>query len=107
MDPLSNLVAEVERGVQNSFTRGTFLDNKYFNPDFWFEKEQGIWQHSSNFFVTNHQDLLSLYHGILTFLCLFFITLICYCAVRMFEIRKKEHAHLHHEIMEYAHHQNI
>ena len=34
----------------------------------------------------------------------FFIFLIAYCAVRMVEIRNKEHEHLHHEIEEYAHH---
>jgi hypothetical protein len=35
---------------------------------------------------------------------IFFIGLITYCAVRMVEIREKEHEHLHHEIEEYAHH---
>lgn len=42
---------------------------------------------------------------ILVILSLFFMTLIAYCAVRLLEIRKKEHAHLHEEIHEYAHHQ--
>lgn len=35
----------------------------------------------------------------------FFLFLIAYCSVRMFEIRKKEQEHLQHEIEEYAHHQ--
>lgn len=34
----------------------------------------------------------------------FFIFLIAYCAVRMIEIREKEHEHLKHELEEYAHH---
>jgi hypothetical protein len=38
-------------------------------------------------------------------LALFFMTIIGYSAVRVLEIRKKEHAHLHEEIHEYAHHQ--
>ncbi len=38
-------------------------------------------------------------------LLLFFLTVLAYCAVRMLEIRKKEHEHLHHEIHEYAHKQ--
>ena len=38
-------------------------------------------------------------------LLLFFITVLAYTTVRMFEIRKKEHEHLHHEIHEYAHKQ--
>jgi membrane protein implicated in regulation of membrane protease activity len=35
----------------------------------------------------------------------FFIFIICYTSVRMFEIRKKERKHLKKEIEEYAHHQ--
>lgn len=34
----------------------------------------------------------------------FFIFIICYCAVRLFEIRNKEEEHLKLEIEEYAHH---
>lgn len=34
----------------------------------------------------------------------FFLTVIAYCTIRLFEIRKKEHDHIHHEIHEYAHH---
>ncbi|MCX6757409.1 MAG: hypothetical protein NTZ44_00795 [Candidatus Nomurabacteria bacterium] len=44
----------------------------------------------------------SVYHIILTILSLFFIIIISYCSVRMLEIRKREHEHLHHEIHEYA-----
>ncbi|HEY4494098.1 MAG TPA: hypothetical protein VJB95_01545 [Candidatus Paceibacterota bacterium] len=38
----------------------------------------------------------------LTLLSIFFISIILYCIIRLFEIRKKEHAHLEHEIHEYA-----
>jgi hypothetical protein len=41
---------------------------------------------------------------LITVLALFFLTLLAYCAVRLLEIRKKEHEHLRHEIAEYAHH---
>ena len=41
---------------------------------------------------------------IITLFSLFFLTVIAYCAVRLLEVRKKEHEHLHHEIEEYAHH---
>jgi hypothetical protein len=41
---------------------------------------------------------------IFTILCIFFLFLISYAAVRIFEIREKEHHHLKHEIYEYAHH---
>ena len=46
--------------------------------------------------------MYALYQSFLSFLAVFFITVICYCAIRMFEIRKKEHAHHHQEIHEYA-----
>ena len=39
---------------------------------------------------------------ILFLMSMFFLTVICYVVVRMLEIRHKEHAHLHHEIKEYA-----
>jgi len=42
--------------------------------------------------------------GTLFFLGMFFLSIICYTAVRMLEIRRKEHKHLQHEIAEYAHH---
>jgi hypothetical protein len=40
---------------------------------------------------------------LLAFLSIFFLFIIIYSFVRMFEIRKKEHEHLHHEVAEYAH----
>ena len=44
--------------------------------------------------------------GILVFLlAVFFLFIICYCFVRLLEIREKEKEHLQHEIEEYAHHQ--
>lgn len=42
---------------------------------------------------------------ILYLLLILFFTVIAYVAVRMLEIRKKEHEHLHHEIHEFAHKQ--
>ncbi|MCE9585331.1 hypothetical protein K8Q94_01785 [Candidatus Nomurabacteria bacterium] len=38
-------------------------------------------------------------------LIVFFVSIITYCTIRLFEIRKKEHHHLHEEIEEYAHKQ--
>ena len=40
---------------------------------------------------------------LLAVLSIFFIFIICYTFIRLLEIRKKEHEHLHHEIEEYAH----
>ncbi len=77
----------------------SFLANKYFNADYLFDQFvkffQQIWR----------KETLTDLHLLLILLTLFFITLMAYCAVRLFEIRRKEHAHLHHEIHEYAKHQ--
>lgn len=48
---------------------------------------------------------LGLLHTLGYVFAIFFLTLIAYCAVRMLEIRQKEHHHLLHEIEEYRHHQ--
>ncbi|HEU0085555.1 MAG TPA: hypothetical protein VFQ59_01190 [Candidatus Paceibacterota bacterium] len=43
--------------------------------------------------------------GIMAMLAMFCFFVLVYTTVRMFEIRRKEHEHLHHEIEEYAHHE--
>lgn len=47
---------------------------------------------------------MSVYHTIIFIFSLFFLTLISYCTIRIFEIRSKEDQYLEHEISEYAHH---
>ncbi len=87
--------------MQNSLIEGTFLDSKYFNPDYLFE--QGLSGLKQIFpYVTSDQTFVIL-KGILFFFAMFFMIIICYVIVRMLEIRAKEHKHLHHEIHEYAH----
>lgn len=83
--------------------QGTFLDSKYVNPDYLFSHEVDVAQRVFHVAMDNRMEALATYQNVLFFLALFFLTIICYSAVRMFEIRKKEHAHLHHEMMEYAH----
>lgn len=83
----------------NSPPEGSIFSTKYLNPDYLFG-----WMVKFLETVFRKETLMD-FNTILIFLALFFITLICYCAVRMFEIRKKEHDHLHHEIHEYAHRQ--
>lgn len=82
-----------------------FLNSKWFSLAYWFNLGATFLSDVLSFIVHHGREIISVYHTILFFLAMFFITLLCYCAVRMFEIRKKEHAHLHHEILEYAHHQ--
>ncbi|HEV7702086.1 MAG TPA: hypothetical protein VGO63_01425 [Candidatus Paceibacterota bacterium] len=86
----------------NSFLDGSFLSSKYFNPAYWFQKESVFLQEFFSRIFT--AEVRNFYYFILFILTTFFICLMAYCAVRMFEIRKKEHKHLEEEIAEYAHH---
>lgn len=86
---------------QNDFLRGSFFDSKYFDPGYLFN--QGV-TNINNFFTYIFSDkITSLEKTILFFLSMFFLIIICYAIIRMFEIRDKEHKHLQHEIAEYAH----
>jgi hypothetical protein len=87
--------------MQNSLISGTFLDSKYFNPDYLFNQGLSILKQIFPY-VTSDQTI-AIVKGALFFLAMFFLTIICYVIVRMLEIRAKEHKHLHHEIHEYAH----
>lgn len=89
--------------VQNTIFSDTFLNSKYFNPEYLFGKESVYFKKIYSFFTSN--EVTSLERTIVIFFALFFLTIICYTIVRMFEIRAKEHKHVHHEIHEYAHNQ--
>lgn len=83
-----------------SFLNDPFFHNKYLNVDFLFNKGYEFLHYIAPFiFKSENVDSLKFF---LSILCLFFISIIAYCSVRMLEIRKKEHEHLHHEIAEYA-----
>lgn len=86
---------------QNNLLTGTFLDSKYVNPSYLFE--QGVFYLKIFFTFITSDQVINIAKTGLFFLGMFFLTIICYSTVRIFEIRKKEHAHLHHEIQEYAH----
>ena len=80
----------------------SLFQSKVLNPDYLFsEGSVAVRQVFDNI---ENDRVYSLYKTLLYFLAIFFITIIAYCSVRMLEIRKKEHDHLHHEIHEYAHH---
>lgn len=79
----------------------SFLGNKYLDPEYLFGKEvsgsRSVWS------VLTDQKTIDAFHTALYMCAIFFITVILYSFVRLLEIRKKEHDHLHHEIEEYAH----
>ena len=87
----------------NPYLQDTALGSKYFNPDYLFN--QGV-EYGRQFFdfISNFR-IEDIADNILTIFSLFFLTIIFYSAVRLFEIRAKEHKHLQHELAEYAHHQ--
>ncbi|HEV7424486.1 MAG TPA: hypothetical protein VGO21_04860 [Candidatus Paceibacterota bacterium] len=85
------------------YTSQSYFGSKWFDPDYLFNQGANFFHQLFHFGFT--PDTISFYHTILFFFGLFFLTMIAYCTVRMFEIRKKEHNHLKHEIEEYAHHQ--
>jgi len=87
----------------NSIIGDSALGSKWFDPAYLFN--QGYLFFSNFFAYLTSNNFKALAITVLSFLTIFFLTVISYCAVRMFEIRKKEKRHLEHEIAEYAHKQ--
>lgn len=85
----------------NTIIKDTFLGSKFLNPDYLFS------QGSKVFKVIFSPEALSILYVVLSIISIFFIFVIIYVTIRMFEIRKKEHEHMHHEIEEYAHNQAL
>ena len=83
----------------NPLIEGSFLGSKYLDPEFLFDNLAIFFKYVFT------ADVLNIIYIILSILAVFFIAIIIYTTVRMFEIRKKEHIHLHHEIEEYKHNQ--
>jgi len=86
---------------QNPLIENSFLGSKLLNPNYLFDRGVEILG-----YIFNAKTLDGLYI-ILSFFSIFFIAIIIYTTIRMFEIRAKEHAYLHHEIAEYAHNQAL
>ena len=91
----------MERFNQNSFFSRSFFSSEFLSPDFLPGKLFGYFEDAFYFFTDD--KFISYSKAALAFFSIFFITIICYTTVRMFEIRKKEKKHLEHEIREYAH----
>lgn len=96
----STLLAQA--GNQDTLLGGTFLDSSYFNPAYLFSKG-AHYAVQFYYFITSDQATSAI-QTLMFFLGIFFLTIICYAIVRIFEIRAKEHHHLHHEMEEYRHH---
>ena len=83
---------------QNPLTESSFLGSKFLDPEYLFNHGVEILKYA---FTSRTLDVFNL---ILSVLSIFFVAIIVYTTIRMFEIRAKEHKHLRHEIEEYAHH---
>ena len=94
----------METATQNNpFNNSTVLSSQYLNPEYLFNRGVAFINQLIVFF-TNDQAI-GIEKTVLFLLALFFLAIICYTIIRMFEIRAKEHKYLQHEIEEYAHNQ--
>lgn len=92
------------QNYNNSVLDGTFLSSKYFDPMYLFNKGYIFFQNLFSFSFSISDDIKNIYYLAIFIFATFSLFIICYCLVRIFEIRKKEHVHLEHELHEYANH---
>lgn len=85
----------------NPAIKDSILGSKFLNPEYLFDHGVNI----LGYIFT--MKTLEIIYAVLSFFTIFFIAIIVYTTIRMFEIRKKEHAYLHHEIHEFAHNQAL
>ena len=85
----------------NPLIKDSLLGSKYFNPEYLFDRLVAILSH-----ILTAKTLEGVYvvFSVLAICC---VAVITYTTIRMFEIRKKEHKHLQHELAEYAHKQTL
>ena len=84
---------------QNPLIENTFLGSKFLNPEYLFN--QGVKILGDVF----NAKTFEVFNTVLAILAVFFIAIIVYTILRMFEIRRKEHRYLQYEIENYAHNQ--
>ena len=87
----------------NTVLNDKFFDIKYFNPEYLFDKMSEFFHLVFPFLF--REENLDGFKFILSLLVVFFAIIGAYSAIRILEIRRKEHHHLLEEIKEYAHHQ--
>lgn len=90
---------------QNPLTENSVLGSNWLNPDFLFNQGVLFFQGIISYIGSINPQIASVYQTLLFIFGLFFLTIISYSSIRIFEIRSKEKKHLRHEIAEYAHHQ--
>ena len=89
----------------NPILENSVLGSKWFNPEYLFNQGAVFFNRIFDFFSGNGGQILHVYNTVLFFFSLFFLMVISYTSIRLFEIRGKEKKHLQHELAEYARHQ--
>jgi len=92
----------MELANQNNLLQGSFLDSQYFNPEYLFN--QSVFYIKEFLIFVTSNPVTEVWNITLFLLVVFFLSIMFYSTVRLFEIRAKEKMHLKHEIEEYAHH---
>ena len=78
------------------------MSNFFLNLEYFFNGLLNLIKNIITYFSdTAHMNMV---YNILALIAILFLSVIAYCAIRLIEIRKREHAHLHEEIHEYAIH---
>ncbi|MEK7539311.1 MAG: hypothetical protein AAB595_01580 [Patescibacteria group bacterium] len=89
----------------NPILGDSVLGSKWFDPSYLFNQGIVFFRQFFDFIYNSGAGIISFYHALLFIFLLFFLTIISYTSIRMFEIRSKERKHLKQELAEYAHHQ--
>lgn len=87
----------------NTITQNSLVHSKFLDPQYLFDNIVEFFRQFFHYIYIYRGDIINAFNLIFFIFALFFIALIAYCAVRLFEIRAKERKHLEHEIVEYGH----
>lgn len=85
----------------------SILNSNFFNPEYLLNQAIDFFREFITFFENSgiqFETVFQIVSFLLFLLVTFFLVIIFYTIIRIFEIRKKEHAHLKHELEEYAYH---
>lgn len=84
----------------NKVIESPVLTSKYLDPIYLFNQAVDFFREVFSYLFSG--DIAHVLSFLFYFLAAFFFFIICYCFVRLLEIRRKEHEYHHHAIAEYA-----
>ena len=86
--------------MENSFLGESFLSSRWLDPGYLFDRGVYFLSKASDFIRSEAAE--NGFYFVLAVLAIILLFFLAYTIVRVFEIRAKEHRHLHHEQHEYA-----